>query len=79
MVELNFFNSEGRNIHAFTTLDEISLFFNDRNIDATSPQSFLMYFITNYGRYRLDGIEYYLSKMNIDNVDGSITISYEPA
>lgn len=78
MIELNVLNSSGNVIFSFTSVADICHFFQDTNIDASSPQSFIMYLMSNYYRYQFDGVEYYLHQMNMNNMTGKITICYEP-
>jgi hypothetical protein len=78
MIEVNLFNSDGIKILSFTSIEEIKLFFDDKYMDTSSPQTFLMYLLRTHFRLTHNGIEYFLKQMKIDSVYAKITVGYFP-
>jgi len=77
MIELNFLDANGRKILSLTTIEEVNAFFK-QTVDCSTPQTLIMDIVSKHYRFNLKGTEFFCHQTNIDNVNGKVTINYEP-
>lgn len=78
MINFSVRNSNEIAILTLATLEDISKFFNDKQIlNCNAPAELIMHLTINYYRHTYNGINYYLHIMNIDNKNETVTICYD--